>query len=429
MSVENTSLVNEVTVPDIGDYRDVPVVELLVKPGDIANEDTPLLTLESDKAAMEVPAPFRGRVVRLLVDVGARVSQGSPIALIEAFGPAPASAPPSPPAAPDRPPPTRAAAAPSTSPPQPPRQQQMQSAVVGSTYATPSVRALARELGIDLSQVRATGPKGRVLREDVTGHARQMIAGSAPSSANAIGAGLPPWPEIDFAKFGPVSTTALSRIQKLAGANLARNWLAIPHVTNFDRANVTSLEAARSAYNRDVATGHARLTMVAFLIKASAMALLEYPRFNTSLMGEELIQKSYVHIGFATDTPAGLVVPVIRDCDRKSSADIAAELAELAGRAREGRLSSASMQGGCFTVSSLGGVGGDVFAPIINAPEVAILLAGRSLIEEVWDGERFTPAQILPISLSWDHRVIDGVLAARFLGRIAALLGEANALL
>jgi pyruvate dehydrogenase E2 component (dihydrolipoamide acetyltransferase) len=420
------SVAKEVMVPDIGDYHDVPVIEVLVKPGDIVNEDTPLLTLESDKAAMEVPAPFRGKVVKLLVDIGAKVSQGSPIALIEAYDQTPA-APPSikpspPPVTSNRPPPPA-----ETARPAPPAHTQL--AFAGSSYATPSVRAFAREIGIDLSHVRATGPKGRVLREDVAAHAKRLIAGGATPPASGIGAGLPTWPEVDFAKFGPVSKAPLSRIQKLAGANLARNWLAIPHVTNFDRANVTELEIARTSYNRNVAPDQARLTMVAFLIKASAIALREYPRFNTSLAGEELVQKDYVHIGFATDTPAGLVVPVIRDCDRKPTSGIAAELGELAAKAREAKLPAASMQGGCFTVSSLGSVGGDGFAPIINAPEVAILGAGRSRIEAVWDGRQFNPGQILPISLSWDHRVIDGVAAARFLGRIAALLSEARALL
>lgn len=414
----------EIVVPDIGDYRDVPVIEVLVKPGDIVTADTPLLTLESDKAAMEVPAPFPGKVVRLLVDLGAKVSQGSPIAVIEPVDQARPAETPS----------TRQAPAANVMPPAPPSrgtarppQREAPMAAAGNSYATPSVRAFARELGIDLTHVRPTGPKGRILRDDVSFHAKRLISG-AGASVTGIGAGLPPWPEVDFAKFGPVSRAPLSRVQKLAGANLARNWLAIPHVTNFDRANVTELENARVAFNKSAAPDQTKLTMVAFLIKASATALREHPRFNTSLAGDELIQKDYVHIGFATDTPAGLVVPVIRDCDRKPVTMIAGEISELAAKAREGKLPATSMQGGCFTVSSLGSVGGDGFAPIINAPEVAILGAGRSRVEAVWDGEAFRPGQILPITLSWDHRVIDGVAAARFLGRVAALLSDPKAL-
>lgn len=414
-------------MPDIGDYSDVPVIELLVKVGDRVQVEDPLLTLESDKAAMEVPSPVAGKVVEVLVDIGAKLSQGDAIAVIEAataqapaeaspaklaeaIAPMPSPQPPVPPVAQQRPVPAKAA----------------DSNAAGAAHASPSVRAFARELGIDLSQISPTGPKGRILREDVQAWAKDRIQGLASGRGAGSGAfdDLPDWPNVDHEKFGPVSLVERTRIQTLSAGNLHRNWLSIPHVTNFDRADITELEVFRKRINGEATAGQTKLTMVAFLIKASATALVRYPRFNTSLDDHELIQKNYVHVGFAADTPAGLMVPVVRDANVKGILEIAADVARLASKAREGKLSGGDMQGGCFTVSSLGGVGGDGFTPIINAPEVAILGAGRSSIEPVWDGAAFQPRDVLPVSLSWDHRVIDGVAAARFLGEIANVLGD-----
>lgn len=411
----------DITLPDIGDYKDVPVVEIHVKPGDTVSADDPLISIESDKATMEVPAPAAGTVHELKVGVGTRVSQGSPIMVLVASAgetvaapaPAPQAQPAPAPAAPKAPMPA-AMPAPAPAPRQP---------VSGSVHATPSVRVLARELGVDLAAIRPTGPKGRILRDDVAAHVKQALASPAAAGGAGIGADLPPWPSVDYEKYGPVTREPLSRIQKISGGNLARNWLTIPHVTNFDKADVTDIEAFRQTINKEAVSG-AKLTMVAFLIKASALALKAFPRFNASLDGDELVLKDYVHVGFAADTPKGLMVPVIRDCDRKGVAGIAAEMRALADKARAGALAAADMQGGCFSVSSLGGVGGAGFAPIINAPEVAILGAGRSAIEAVWDGASFQPRLILPLSLSWDHRVVDGVAAARFLGHIAATLAD-----
>lgn len=418
-----------VLAPNLGDYADVPVIELLVKPGDVVRRDAPLLTLESDKAAMEVPSPVEGRVIELLVALGVRVSEGTPLAVVELAGaeaplPHSAAAPPaSAPAAVAAPAPPTKAQTPAPVPAPAPASQTAAPMASGdpvSAYATPSVRAFARELGVPLDQVRATGPKGRILREDVTAYVK-ALATEGPRRAPAASDELP-WPSVDFAAFGPIRRTALTRVQKLAGANLARNWRVIPHVTNFDRADVTDIEEFRKRVNEE--GGGPKLTMVAFLVKAAAAALRAHPRFNASLDGADLIEKDYVHIGVAVDTPAGLIVPVIRDCDRKGLREIAEELARLAARARDGKLTATEMQGGCFTVSSLGGVAGDGFTPIINAPEVAILGAGRARIEPVWDDAAFAPRLIQPISLSWDHRVVDGVAAARFLGHVAATLAD-----
>lgn len=403
----------QVYLPDIGDYKDVPVVELLVGPGDDITIEQPLITVESDKATMEIPSPVAGKVIEMVAVIGAKVSKGTLLLTIETSGnmpatiqaePVPAIAAPTIIPAPDLPP-----VPPSTGIP------------AGRGHATPSVRGFARELGIDLARVRPSGPKGRILREDVIAFVKPQVSGEA-GPASGVGAGLPAWPSVDYAKFGPVTREPLSRIQKLSGANLTRNWLTIPHVTNFDRADVSGLEEFRNEINasrKDV-----KLTMVAFLIKASALALRAYPRFNSALEGDELVLKDYVHVGFAADTPKGLMVPVIRDCDRKGVGEIASEMRALADQARGGALPGTAMQGGCFSVSSLGGVGGAGFTPIINAPEVAILGAGRSAIEPIWNGSAFEPRQILPMSLSWDHRVVDGVAAARFLGHIAALLTD-----
>jgi pyruvate dehydrogenase E2 component (dihydrolipoamide acetyltransferase) len=425
----------EITLPDIGDYKDVPIVEILVKPGDTIAEEDPLLTVESDKATMEVPSPAAGRVKELIVAVGTKVSQGSLLMVLEPAAsqtPAAEASPvsiASPPSAPE-PVNTRAADVAPTAVDTPRAVQPISpsSAVNGNadkkTHATPSVRAFAREVGVDLAAVVPTGPKGRILREDVSNNVKAALAGGATSQRTDIRDGLPPWPAVDYEKFGTVERLPLSRIQKISGANLTRNWLTIPHVTNFDRADVTDLEVFRNTINAESRNPEVKITMVAFLIKASAMALQAYPRFNSSLDGDELVMKKYVNVGFAADTPKGLMVPVIKDCDRKGIMEIAAELRGLANKARDGTLAAADMQGGCFSVSSLGGVGGTGFAPIINAPEVAILGAGRAAHEAIWDGKAFQPRLIMPMSLSWDHRVVDGVAAARFLGHIAALLGD-----
>ncbi len=414
----------DITLPDIGDYKDVPVVEIHVKPGDTVAADDPLISVESDKATMEVPAPAAGTVHELKVGLGTRVSQGTLILVLASAGEkavAPVSAPVPAPEA-QKPTPAPALAAPVAAPAPAPAAPQPSAG--GSVHATPSVRALARELGVELAAISPTGPKGRILREDVAAHVKKALASPVSAGGAGIGADLPPWPSVDYEKYGPVTREPLSRIQKISGGNLARNWLTIPHVTNFDKADVTDIEAFRQTVNRQASASDAKLTMVAFLIKASALALRAYPRFNASLDGDELVMKDYVHVGFAADTPKGLMVPVIRDCDRKGLMAIAAEMRALADRARAGTLTAADMQGGCFSVSSLGGVGGAGFAPIINAPEVAILGAGRSATEAVWDGASFQPRSILPVSLSWDHRVVDGVAAARFLGHIAATLAD-----
>ncbi|RUM96317.1 dihydrolipoyllysine-residue acetyltransferase [Pseudaminobacter arsenicus] len=411
-----------ITLPDIGDYKDVPVVEILVKQGDSVSVDDPLLTVESDKATMEVPAPAAGAVKEIKVAVGTKVSQGSLLMLLEA-----ASVAAQPSAAESASASALAKAVPAAPPPVAlPRFTTLAGGVdiAPHAHATPSVRAFARELGVNLAVVKPSGPKGRILREDVSNHVKATLAGGASCAGPGLGNGLPAWPAIDYAKFGPVERQSLSRIQKISGGNLARNWLTIPHVTNFDKADVTGLEEFRVTLNAEKRNPDVKVTMVAFLIKASALALKAFPRFNTSLDGDELVMKKYVHVGFAADTPAGLMVPVIRDCDRKGVLEIAAEMRALADKARNGSLAATDMQGGCFSVSSLGGIGGAGFTPIINAPEVAILGAGRSAHEAVWDGKAFRPRLIMPISLSWDHRVVDGVAAARFLGHIAALLGD-----
>lgn len=418
----------EVRLPDIGDYKEVPVAEFLVKVGDFVAIDDPLMTVESDKATMEIPAPLAGTVREFAVSIGTRVSQGALLLTIDAAA-VPAEKPTPFPALAD--PPLVSGVA-STD-----RDvlagSSLQSLAIGINsvarkseiaHATPSIRALARELGVDLAHVKPSGAKGRVLREDVAGHIKQRLAQgeTAHPPASGLGAGLPPWPTIDYEKFGPVQRQPLSRIQKISGGNLSRNWLTIPHVTNFDKADVTGLEEFRKEIN--ATTRDAKVTMVAFLIKASALALKMFPRFNASLDGEDLVLKKYIHVGFAADTPRGVMVPVIRDCDRKGVVEIAAEIRILADKAREGTLSGPDMHGGCFSVSSLGGIGGAGFTPIINAPEVAILGAGRSAMEAIWDGKAFQPRLVMPISLSWDHRVIDGVAAATFLGHITALLGD-----
>jgi pyruvate dehydrogenase E2 component (dihydrolipoamide acetyltransferase) len=455
----------EARVPDIGGYDDVPVIEVLVAVGDTVAADQGLVTLESDKATMEVPAPFAGVVRELKVKVGDSLSEGGVVALIEPAGAAgqpattaapatgSAAAPPrAEPVAPARetpaaetgtqvPPvavPAQAdklgqAAIAAAGPSVPPVRFDAEAVLPGKVpYASPAVRLLARELGVDLSRVAGSGRGGRISKEDVQQFVKATLQGGvAAGVAGGGGLNLLPWPKIDFAKFGEVEPRELSRIQKLSGANLARNWAMIPHVTQHDDADITELEALRVALNDENAkaiaggTG-AKLTMLAFIIKASVAALQKYPAFNASLDadGAQLVLKKYFHVGFAADTPNGLVVPVIRDCDRKGVMEIAAESAQLAARARDGKLSPAEMQGGCFTISSLGGIGGTGFTPIVNAPEVAILGVSKAAMRPVWNGSEFEPRLLLPLSLSYDHRVIDGAAAARFTAHLAQLLGD-----
>jgi pyruvate dehydrogenase E2 component (dihydrolipoamide acetyltransferase) len=419
-----------VEVPDIGDFEDVPIIEILVSPGDEVAADDPLLTLESDKATMDVPAPFAGVVRDLQVSVGDKVSQGMRLLTIEPSGdgatmsgakataaasdgaPSEASAPAAVDGALQAEPP--AAAEPLTAP------------TDGSQaiYASPSVRRLARERGLDLSQVQGTGRKGRITKDDVK-RASSGAPAAAPSGAPA-GVELAPWPSVDFEKFGPVERVERSRIQKISAPNLARNWAMIPHVTHDDEADITELESWRKALNEEQARlpDGAKVTMVSFLVLAAVATLKEFPTFNSSLDGEQLVLKRYYNIGFAADTPGGLVVPVIKDADRKGLLQIARELTELSGRAREGKLGPAEMSGATFTISSLGGIGGTSFTPIVNAPEVAILGATRSATKPVWNGLEFVPRLMLPLSLSYDHRVIDGAAAARFMVHLVGVLRD-----
>ena len=419
-----------VKVPDIGDFKDVPVIEVFVKPGDAVKPEDPLVTLESDKATMDVPAPSAGVVKELNVKVGDKVSEGSVILLLEAAGTtqpaASGSAKTDAPAAAPSAAPQTAAAAPAAAKPVA-AAAPVDNEAFKVAHASPSVRAFARVLGVDLSKVKGSGPKDRILKEDVENYVKQVISGAAaaPAAAQSGAAlGLLPWPQVDFAKFGPVESKPLSRIKKISGANLHRNWVMIPHVTNHEDADITDLEDFRVRLNKENEKSGIKVTMLAFLIKASVAALKKFPEFNASLDGENLIYKKYYNIGFAADTPNGLVVPVIKNADQKGVLAIAKEMGELSGKAREGKLGPADMQGGCFSISSLGGIGGTYFTPIINAPEVAILGVCRSTTRPVWDGKQFVPRLILPLSLSWDHRVIDGAAAARFNSYLVALLGD-----
>jgi len=451
----------EVRVPDIGDFKDVPVIEVFVKPGDIVQAEDPLVTLESDKATMEVPAPIGGVVEGVRVGVGDRVSEGSPLLTLKTSQtgaePASRSTPPSYPDNADRaiPPmgiaasgaPPGAAASESAAvsrdgvsrPVQRPDVQQQAGAAAeaqrpaGAAHASPSVRKFARELGVDIARVSGTGPKGRIVHEDVQQFVKTALArtpaGPVAGAAGAAGAGglsVLPWPHVDFAKFGPVESKPRSRIGKISGANLARNWVMIPHVTQFDDADITDLEALRVALNKENEKAGVRITMLAFLIKAAVASLKHFPDFNASLdaTGENLVRKQYFNIGFAADTPNGLVVPVVKGADAKGVLAIAKEMSELSAKARDGKLGPADMQGGCFSISSLGGIGGTAFTPIINAPEVAILGVSRSAMKPVWDGKAFVPRLMLPLSLSYDHRVIDGAQAARFITYYSSLLAD-----
>ncbi|MEJ5208638.1 dihydrolipoyllysine-residue acetyltransferase [Denitratimonas sp. CY0512] len=439
----------EARVPDIGGYADVPVIEVLVSPGDTVSKDQGLVTLESDKATMEVPAPFAGVVREIKVKLGDEVAEGSVVALIEEAASGTAEAAPAaaakeekaPAAAAAAPPPKKEApAAPAAAPAAPdadsagPRTPPVvfdADAVMPDKvpYATPAIRLFARELGVDLMQVRGSGRDGRILREDVQNFVKSALSGGITSSAPAAGGGLNllPWPKVDFAKFGEVESVALSRIKKISGANLARNWAMIPHVTQFEQADITEMEAFRKqlgAENKDL-----KITPLVFQIKAVVSALKEFPRFNASLDGDNLVLKKYFHIGIAVDTPNGLVVPVLRDCDQKGFLQLAAELGEISKKAREGKLGPADMSGGCMSISSLGGIGGTSFTPIINAPEVAILGVSKAAMQPVWNGEKFKPRLMLPLSLSYDHRVIDGAEAARFTSYLARQLGDIRRLL
>src|SRR5499426_563612 len=420
--------VAEVRVPDIGDFKDVPVIEVLVKAGDKVKPEDPLVTLESDKATMEVPSPLGGVVQALRVKVGDKVSEGTVILTLgtdaqAAKAAATAASPVLPPPAPPAPPKEAGAAT-------APTRSAVDEAGFALAYAGPGVRKLARESQVDLSKVNGSGKNGRILKEDVAAAAKGAPAAraAAPAAAPAGGVAgieLLPWPKVDFAKFGPVERKPLARIKKISGANLHRNWVQIPHVTNHEDADITDLEAFRVQTNKENEKSGVRITMLAFLIKAAVAALKKFPDFNASLDGDDLILKSYYHIGFAADTPQGLVVPVLKDADKKGVIEIAKEMGDLAKLAREGKLKPADMQGGTFTISSLGGIGGTYFTPIINAPEVAILGVCRSSWKQVSpDGKQSAWRLILPLSLSWDHRVIDGASAARFNTYYAGLLAD-----
>ncbi|HEX4232825.1 MAG TPA: dihydrolipoyllysine-residue acetyltransferase [Caldimonas sp.] len=430
----------EVVVPDIGDFTDVAVIEVLVKPGDTVAVEQSLITVESDKASMEIPSSVAGVVQDLRVKVGDKVSQGSVVAVLQGSGgavgaqraataptsavaassPAPAAV-----ATSERHVPT--AALPAHEP----------TAPAGTLpHASPTVRKLARELGVPLDEVKGSGPKGRITQEDVQEFVKSVLAGTtrtkaqagkggaaAPAAGGGL-AGLVPWPQVDFAKFGPIERKDLSRIKRISGPALHRNWVTIPHVTNHDDADITDLEAFRVLTNKENEKSGVKVTMLAFLIKAAVAALKKFPEFNASLDGEQIVLKQYFHIGFAADTPNGLVVPVLKDADKKGVLQISQEMGDLAKKARDGKLTPGDMSGGCFSISSLGGIGGRYFTPIINAPEVAILGVCRSQTEPVWDGKAFQPRLILPLSLSWDHRVVDGAAAARFNAFLIQVLGD-----
>lgn len=447
----------DVKVPDIGDFKEVEIIEVLVKPGDTVKLEQSLITVESDKASMEIPSSHAGVVKELKVKIGDKVAKGSLVlTLEEGDAAAPAATEPAAPVAAAAPASASNAAAstasvPATAAPEPAaappasdegaRTRTIPTAALEplpasgpKPHASPSVRKFARELGVDLSRVRGSGPNARILHTDVQDYVKAALAGgSAAASTKDTGAGLGllPWPSLDFSKFGETELLPLSRIKKLSGPNLHRNWVMIPHVTQFDEADVTELEEFRVTSNEALAKAAkgqpaAKLTMLAFVIKACVAALKKYPVFNSSLdaNGENLILKQYYHIGFAADTPNGLMVPVVKDADQKGVAQIAQELATLSAQARDGKLKPADMQGASFTISSLGGIGGTAFTPIINAPEVAILGLSRSSMKPVWDGKQFVPRLMLPTSLSYDHRVIDGAMAARFSVYLVEVLAD-----
>ena len=443
----------EVRVPDIGDFKDVAVIELLVKPGDSIKVEQSLFTVESDKASMEIPSPAAGVLKELKVKIGDTVNIGDLVAIME--GAVPASTAPIPPGTPtldlpaaqsepDTPTPRHLpveeakplsdGGAPAAAPVAPPHAPG--APTLGLPHASPSVRKFARELGVPLDEVKGSGPKGRITQDDIQNFTKQVMSGAtqtraiaakapaAASGGSGVGLDLLPWPKVDFTKFGPVERKDLSRIKKISGANLHRNWVVIPHVTNHDDADITDLEAFRVQFNKENEKSGVKVTMLAFMIKAAVAALKKFPEFNSSLDGDQLVMKNYFHIGFAADTPNGLVVPVIKDADKKGIVQISQEMGDLAKKARDGKLGPADMTGGCFSISSLGGIGGRYFTPIINAPEVAIMGVCKSSLEPKWDGKQFAPRLMLPLSLSWDHRVIDGAAAARFNVYFASLLAD-----
>ncbi len=429
----------EIKVPDIGDFESVAVIELMVKPGETVKAEQSLITVESDKASMEIPSSHAGVVKELKVKIGDKVAMGSVVLMLEsaetgasAAAPAPAAVPAvaAPAAAPvaakpaAAPAPVASASVPAHDPSAPKGQ---------LPHASPSVRKFARELGVPLEEVKGSGPKGRIVDEDIknftksvmSGAARTQAMGAAPAAGgDGAGLGLLPWPKVDFAKFGPIERKDLSRIKKISGANLHRNWVMIPHVTSYEDADITDLEALRVQLNKEHEKAGVKFTMLAFVIKAAVAALKKFPEFNASLDGDQLVLKNYWNIGFAADTPNGLVVPVLKNADQKGLVEISAEMAELSKKARDGKLGGADMQGGTFSISSLGGIGTTYFTPLINAPEVAILGLSKSAMKPVWDGKAFQPRLVMPLSLSYDHRVIDGAAGARFNAYLAQVLGD-----
>ena len=438
----------KITIPDIGDFENVDVIEVLVAPGEIVQAEDPLITLESDKATMDLPSPASGRITQVLVAVGDQVSQGAVVVLLDPAEADTAVAKP-----PSEPHSTQAVATPTavTAPesaaspagPETATQSPLQSLAPPSTlpppleggsklpHASPAVRRFARQLGVDLSQINGGGARGRILQEDVRQFVKAALIRPASDSRPIEGAGIPPMPEVDFSRWGPIDTKPISRIQRLSGRYLHRAWLNIPHVTHHDDADITELESFRQSLKQDKAHSGTRITILSFLMRAVVSALKAFPTFNASLStdGESLILKQYFHIGVAVDTDNGLVVPVIRDVDSKGIVQLAKELAEISARARDGKLKPGEMQGGCMSISSLGGIGGTAFTPIVNAPEVAILGVTRSRMTPVWNGTEFQPRLMLPLDLSYDHRVIDGAQAARFMAFLSAALEDARRLL
>ena len=428
----------EVKVPDIGDFKNIPIIEILVKPGDSVKAEDPLIALESDKATLEVPAPSAGTVKEIKVKVGDKVSEGTLVLMLDAAAQPAAAATPAPqpaaaaqpvaaaPSPASAPQPAAPASAPSASSSPTASLEPIDEAKLKLVHAGPSVRGFARELGADLSKVTGSGPKGRILREDVQAYVKTELTRPRGGSGGGLGFNLLPLPQVDFAKFGPVQKQALSRIKKLSGANLHRNWVAIPHVTQQDEADITELEAFRKSQSDAAKKEGIRFTLLAFLMKAAVVALKQYPNFNASLSpdGENLILKQYFNIGVAVDTPLGLVVPVIRDADKKGLLELAKELGTISSRMRDGKINPTDLQGGCFSISSLGGLGGTYFTPIINAPDVAILGVGKAVIKPVWDGKQFAPRLMLPLSLSYDHRVVDGAQGARFIAYLSSVLSD-----